>query len=71
MSEFMGLIVGTYEAKEGGFQPGGASLHSMYIFCSLFQLKISFNLSLVLILILQIKVYSSWARWEMLRKCNE
>ncbi|XP_054163160.1 homogentisate 1,2-dioxygenase-like [Oppia nitens] len=29
MSEFMGLIKGTYEAKEGGFQPGGASLHSM------------------------------------------
>ncbi|CAJ0924387.1 unnamed protein product, partial [Mesorhabditis belari] len=29
MSEFMGLIVGNYEAKEGGFKPGGASLHSM------------------------------------------
>ncbi|CAG2102201.1 unnamed protein product [Medioppia subpectinata] len=29
MSEFMGLIHGTYEAKEGGFRPGGASLHSM------------------------------------------
>uniref|UniRef100_A0A336L0W1 Homogentisate 1,2-dioxygenase n=1 Tax=Culicoides sonorensis TaxID=179676 RepID=A0A336L0W1_CULSO len=29
MSEFMGLIYGTYEAKEGGFQAGGASLHSM------------------------------------------
>jgi homogentisate 1,2-dioxygenase len=29
MSEFMGLIQGTYEAKEGGFNPGGASLHSM------------------------------------------
>ena len=29
MSEFMGLIHGSYEAKEGGFQPGGASLHSM------------------------------------------
>lgn len=29
MSEFMGLILGQYEAKEGGFQPGGASLHSM------------------------------------------
>uniref|UniRef100_A0A914CER5 Homogentisate 1,2-dioxygenase n=1 Tax=Acrobeloides nanus TaxID=290746 RepID=A0A914CER5_9BILA len=29
MSEYMGLIVGTYEAKEGGFRPGGASLHSM------------------------------------------
>lgn len=25
----MGLIYGSYEAKEGGFQPGGASLHSM------------------------------------------
>ena len=23
MSEYMGLIVGCYEAKEGGFQPGG------------------------------------------------
>ncbi|OQV24062.1 Homogentisate 1,2-dioxygenase [Hypsibius exemplaris] len=29
MSEFMGLIVGSYEAKEGGFLPGGASLHSI------------------------------------------
>lgn len=29
MSEFMGLIVGQYEAKRGGFLPGGASLHSM------------------------------------------
>lgn len=29
MSEFMGLILGSYEAKEGGFYPGGASLHSM------------------------------------------
>lgn len=25
----MGLIHGVYEAKEGGFMPGGASLHSM------------------------------------------
>lgn len=29
MSEFMGLILGSYEAKEGGFLPGGASLHSI------------------------------------------
>jgi homogentisate 1,2-dioxygenase len=29
MSEFMGLIKGTYEAKEDGFQPGGATLHQM------------------------------------------
>ncbi|XP_055632303.1 homogentisate 1,2-dioxygenase [Toxorhynchites rutilus septentrionalis] len=29
MSEFMGLIAGRYEAKEGGFLPGGASLHSI------------------------------------------
>ncbi|XP_031569436.1 homogentisate 1,2-dioxygenase-like [Actinia tenebrosa] len=29
MSEFMGLILGRYEAKEGGFLPGGGSLHSM------------------------------------------
>ncbi|KAK6618616.1 hypothetical protein RUM43_013007 [Polyplax serrata] len=29
MSEFMGLIKGNYEAKEEGFLPGGASLHSM------------------------------------------
>ncbi|KAJ2161225.1 hypothetical protein GGF46_001653 [Coemansia sp. RSA 552] len=29
MSEFMGLIHGEYEAKKGGFLPGGASLHSM------------------------------------------
>ena len=29
MSEFMGLILGRYEAKESGFSPGGATLHSM------------------------------------------
>jgi len=29
MSEFMGLIVGKYEAKETGFMAGGATLHSM------------------------------------------
>lgn len=28
MSEFMGLILGQYEAKREGFLPGGASLHS-------------------------------------------
>ncbi|WP_419825694.1 homogentisate 1,2-dioxygenase [Sphingomonas sp.] len=28
MSEFMGLITGAYDAKEGGFLPGGASLHN-------------------------------------------
>jgi homogentisate 1,2-dioxygenase len=28
MSEFMGLIEGSYDAKEGGFLPGGASLHN-------------------------------------------
>jgi homogentisate 1,2-dioxygenase len=28
MSEFMGLIAGTYDAKAGGFNPGGASLHN-------------------------------------------
>ncbi|MFT5484065.1 MAG: homogentisate 1,2-dioxygenase [Halieaceae bacterium] len=29
MSEFMGLIEGSYDAKENGFVPGGASLHNM------------------------------------------
>ena len=29
LSEFMGLICGKYEAKEEGFCPGGATLHSM------------------------------------------
>ncbi|KAL7645037.1 UNVERIFIED_CONTAM: hypothetical protein RMT77_003407 [Armadillidium vulgare] len=29
MSEFMGLIMGKYEAKEEGLLPGGATLHSM------------------------------------------
>ncbi|CAG0881802.1 unnamed protein product, partial [Cyprideis torosa] len=29
MSEFMGLIKGSYEAKEEGFRPGGATLHSI------------------------------------------
>jgi homogentisate 1,2-dioxygenase len=28
MSEFMGLICGAYDAKAGGFAPGGASLHN-------------------------------------------
>lgn len=28
MSEFMGLITGTYDAKESGFLPGGMSLHN-------------------------------------------
>lgn len=28
MSEFMGLIYGTYDAKETGFTPGGCSLHN-------------------------------------------
>ncbi len=28
MSEFMGLIHGAYDAKEGGFAPGGVSLHN-------------------------------------------
>jgi homogentisate 1,2-dioxygenase len=28
MSEFMGLIHGAYDAKAGGFTPGGASLHN-------------------------------------------
>ncbi len=28
MSEFMGLIHGLYDAKEKGFEPGGASLHN-------------------------------------------
>jgi homogentisate 1,2-dioxygenase len=28
MSEFMGLIHGAYDAKSGGFVPGGASLHN-------------------------------------------
>jgi homogentisate 1,2-dioxygenase len=27
MNEFMGLILGAYDAKAGGFLPGGASLH--------------------------------------------
>ncbi|GJQ86929.1 hypothetical protein Trydic_g11798 [Trypoxylus dichotomus] len=29
MSEFMGLILGQYEAKRSGFLPGGATLHSI------------------------------------------
>lgn len=28
MSEYMGMIYGTYDAKVGGFVPGGSSLHS-------------------------------------------
>ncbi|MSR15206.1 MAG: homogentisate 1,2-dioxygenase [Gammaproteobacteria bacterium] len=28
MSEFMGLLYGTYDAKEQGFEPGGVSIHN-------------------------------------------
>jgi homogentisate 1,2-dioxygenase len=28
MSEYMGLVLGKYDAKEEGFVPGGASLHN-------------------------------------------
>lgn len=31
MSEFMGLITGQYDAKEEGFLPGGASLHTQML----------------------------------------
>jgi homogentisate 1,2-dioxygenase len=31
MSEFMGLVYGQYDAKPGGFQPGGASLHNCMV----------------------------------------
>ena len=31
MSEFMGLIYGVYDAKPGGFKPGGMSLHNMML----------------------------------------
>ena len=31
MSEFMGLIYGRYDAKEEGFVPGGASLHTSFM----------------------------------------
>jgi homogentisate 1,2-dioxygenase len=31
MSEFMGLVQGTYDAKPGGFVPGGASLHNCMV----------------------------------------
>ena len=30
MSEFMGILYGTYDAKEEGFEPGGMSLHNSY-----------------------------------------
>jgi homogentisate 1,2-dioxygenase len=29
MNEFMGLVTGEYDAKAGGFVPGGISLHGM------------------------------------------
>ncbi|MGC3985814.1 MAG: homogentisate 1,2-dioxygenase [Pseudorhodoferax sp.] len=31
MSEFMGLVIGEYDAKPGGFKPGGASLHNAMV----------------------------------------
>jgi homogentisate 1,2-dioxygenase len=30
MNEYMGLIEGSYDAKAGGFVPGGASLHNCH-----------------------------------------
>ncbi len=30
MNEFMGLVHGAYDGKQGGFSPGGASLHPLY-----------------------------------------
>jgi homogentisate 1,2-dioxygenase len=30
MSEYMGLVTGTYDAKAEGFTPGGASLHNTF-----------------------------------------
>ena len=30
MSEYMGMIYGTYDAKKDGFVPGAASLHSVF-----------------------------------------
>lgn len=30
MNEFMGLIIGQYDAKEEGFKPGGASIHNAF-----------------------------------------
>ncbi len=34
MSEYMGNIIGQYEAKPDGFQPGGGSLHSPGMLCN-------------------------------------
>jgi homogentisate 1,2-dioxygenase len=31
MSEFMGLVRGTYDARERGFEPGGISLHNSMV----------------------------------------
>jgi homogentisate 1,2-dioxygenase len=31
MSEFMGLVHGQYDAKPGGFRPGGMSLHNSFV----------------------------------------
>jgi homogentisate 1,2-dioxygenase len=31
MSEFLGLVQGEYDAKPGGFKPGGASLHNIMV----------------------------------------
>jgi len=31
MSEFMGLVLGQYDAKPEGFKPGGASLHNAFV----------------------------------------
>lgn len=45
MSEYMGLIVGCYEAKEGGFRPGGGTVdfdYRLLVDRSLMELQLLF-----------------------------
>ena len=43
MSEFMGNIAGTYDAKEEGFSPGASSLHLPMTARNCLDLNLSIN----------------------------
>lgn len=43
MSEFMGMIYGVYDAKAGGFVPGGASMHRCVMCPSRFHLSLTLS----------------------------
>lgn len=43
MSEYMGLILGQYEAKEEGFMPGGWDIFDFLVILSVFDVSKEFD----------------------------